>query len=187
MDMFEKAAKAAKEVGDNMIHSAKNLGESIYNLTKDQSELASLNIQKSVIEKKLESSYAQIGKHYVEYVEKCEGEEAFDVSDILKDIEPELEKLADIKLQIVKKEAIIREENEQKARKKAQDEFEAVQQKLDKAFALDIITAQEYNEKLEAAQKRFDNYDLLKKIEAQLNMGIISRDEYNEKIKKALE
>ena len=39
MDMFEKAAKAAKEVGDNVIHSAKNLGESLYNLTKNKVNL----------------------------------------------------------------------------------------------------------------------------------------------------
>ena len=186
MDMFEKAAKAAKEVGDNVIHSAKNLGESLYNLTKEQSELASLNIQKSVVEKRLESSYAEIGKRYVEYVEKCDGD-AFDVSDVLENIEPELEKLADIKLQIDKKETTIREENEQKARKKAEDEFNAVKQKLDKAFALDILTAQEYNDKLEAAQKRLDNYDLLKKVEMQLSMGIISKAEYDEKVKKILE
>ena len=184
MDMFEKAAKAAKEVGDNVIHSAKNLGESLYNLTKEQSELASLNIQKSVVEKRLESSYAEIGKRYVEYVEKCDGGDAFDVSDVLENIEPELEKLADIKLQIDKKETTIREENEQKARKKAEDEFNAVKQKLDKAFALDILTAQEYNDKLEAAQKRLDNYDLLKKVEMQLSMGIISKAEYDEKVKK---
>lgn len=187
MDMFEKAAKAAKEVGDNVIHSAKNLGESLYNLTKEQSELASLNIQKSVVEKRLESSYAEIGKRYVEYVEKCNGGDAFDVSDVLESIEPELEKLADIKLQIDKKETTIREENEQKAKKKAEDEFNAVKQKLDKAFALDILTAQEYNDKLEAAQKRLDNYDLLKKVEMQLSMGIISKAEYDEKVKKILE
>ena len=38
MDMFEKATRAAK-----------NLGASIYSTTKEQSELASLNVQKSVV------------------------------------------------------------------------------------------------------------------------------------------
>ena len=105
----------------------------------------------------------------------------------MENIEPELEKLADIKLQIDKKETTIREENEQRSKKKAEDEFNAVKQKLDKAFALDILTAQEYNDKLEAAQKRLDNYDLLKKVEMQLSMGIISKAEYDEKVKKILE
>ena len=73
------------------------------------------------------------------------------------------------------------------AKKKAEDEFNAVKQKLDKAFALDILTAQEYNDKLEAAQKRLDNYDLLKKVEMQLSMGIISKAECDEKVKKILE
>jgi len=186
MDMFGKAAKAAKEVGDNVIHSAKNLGESIYNLTKDQSELASLNIQRSVIEKKLEDSYAEIGKRYVGYIERCDGSEAFDVSDILAQIGPELEKLADVKLQISNKEAMIKENNEEKARKKAEDEFISIKQKLDKALALDVITAEEYNVKVEAAQKRLDNYDTLRKIEMQLDMGIISKSEYEDKIHNIL-
>lgn len=36
MDMFEKATKAVKEVGENVIDSAKNLGTSIYSTSKEQ-------------------------------------------------------------------------------------------------------------------------------------------------------
>lgn len=186
MDVFGKAAKAAKEVGDSVINSAKNIGGSIYNTTKEQSELASLNIQKSVIEKKLEESYAKIGKEYVAYIEKCDGNEAFDVSDILDSMKPELEKLADVKLQIETKEATIREGNEERARKKAQEEFEATKQKLDKALEMDVITQLEYDIKLEAAQKRYENHDLLRKIDMQLEMGIITKAEYEEKMKSIL-
>ncbi len=184
--MFGKAAKTAKEVGDTVIHSAKSIGGSIYNATKEQSELASLNIQKSVIEKKLEESYAAIGKRYVAYIEKCDSNVAFDVSDVLEAMKPDLEKLADVKLQIDTKEALIREGNEERARKKAQEEFEATKQKLDKALALDVLTQLEYDIKLEIAQKRYDNHELLRKIEIQLEMGIITKAEYDEKVKSIL-
>lgn len=40
MDMFGKATKVAKEVGE----SVKNLGDSLYNSTKEQSDMASLNV-----------------------------------------------------------------------------------------------------------------------------------------------
>lgn len=186
MDMFSKAAKTAKEVGDNVITSAKDFGENVYNTTKGQSELASMNIQKTVLEKKLEDSYAQIGKRYVEYMANCEGGEAFDVSDICEAMAPQLEKLNQIKDQIAKKEAAVKEEIAQKAKKKAQDEFDSVKVRLDKALAMDIVSREEYDAKLMAAQKRLDNYDLLRKIDMQLDMGIINKEEYKEKIAKVL-
>ena len=55
-DIFEKAAKATKDVGDTVVSSAKSLGGSLYNSTKEQSELAGLNVQKSVLDKKLNDS-----------------------------------------------------------------------------------------------------------------------------------
>jgi len=187
MDVFEKAAKAAKEVGDNVFHSAKNIGESIYNLTKDQSELASLNVQKSAIEKRLTDSYAMIGKRYVEYMQVCDGGEVFEVSDILEEIQPELDRLSEVRNQIKEKEDIIKAVNEERAKKKAQDEFDEEKQKLDKALELEIITRLEYEEKLAAAQKKLDCYDLLRKVNMQLEMGIITQLEYEEKVKKILQ
>lgn len=175
MDMFEKATRAAK-----------NLGASIYSTTKEQSELASLNVQKSVVEKKLNESYAEIGKRYVEYIDRCESEVAFNVDDIIEKMQPDLEKLTDIKLQIAEKEGQIKQNNEEKAQKKAQDDFEFEKSKLDKALAMDIITQEEYSKKIAAAKIKLENYDMLRKIELQLEMGIITRDEYNEKINAIL-
>lgn len=187
MDMFEKATKAAKNVGDSVISSAKNIGTTLYSSTKEQSELASLNIQKSVIDKKLTDSYAEIGKRYVAYMEQCEGETAFEVEDILEQMKPELEKLAEVKEQIVEKEQLIKQGNEERAQKKAQDEFDSEKKKLDKALELEIISGEEYDVKLAFAQRKLDNYELLRKIELQLEMGIISKTEYDEKVKNVLQ
>lgn len=186
MDMFEKAVKVTKEVGDSVISSVKNIGGTLYNTTKEQSELASLNVQKSVIEKKLMESYAEIGKRYVEYVGNCDGTQAFDVADVLESIRPELDRLTDVKIQINEKELAIRAANEERAQRKAQSEYDTEKQKLDKAMAMDIITQDEYDAKLCAAQKKLDNYDLLRKIDMQLQMGIISAEEHAEKIHNIL-
>lgn len=185
-DMFEKATKAAKNVGGNVFSSAKNLGNSLYNSTKEQSELASLNVQQSVIEKKLNHFYAEIGRRYVEYIERCDGEVSFEVEDVLDQMKPELEKLEEVKVQIAEKEAQIKQNNEEKARKKAREEFDAKKTKLDKAAAMEIISEEEYQEKLAAAQKKFDNYEILRKIDMQLEMGIISKEEHAEKVKNIL-
>lgn len=77
MDFFDKTSKVVKEIG---------------NVTKEQTELANLKIQKAAIEKKLESQYAEIGKRYVAYVADSFRTEQFDVSDVLEAINPDLEK-----------------------------------------------------------------------------------------------
>ena len=184
--MFEKTTKAVKEVGESVFDSAKSLGSSIYSTSKEQSELAGLKIQKSVIEKRLQDSYAEIGKRYVQYMANADGGEAFDVSDILETMKPDLDKLAEIETAIAEKELNAKREDELRLQKKAQDEFEEEKAKLNKALEIDIITQEEYDEKLAVIQKKLDNYDKLRKIEMQLQMGIISKDEYSEKIDKIL-
>ena len=82
-DMFEKATRTVKEVGESVIGSAKNLGTSIYTTSKEQGEIAGMKIQQSVINKRLDESYAKIGKRYVEYINNSNGGEVFDISDIL--------------------------------------------------------------------------------------------------------
>lgn len=187
MDMFEKATKAAKNMGDSVINSAKNLGTSLYSSTKEQSELASLNIQKSVIEKRLAESYQEIGKRYVSYIDACEGDTAFEVEDILAKMRPDLEKAAEVKNQIAEKEQQIRQDKEERLRKKAQEEFDAEKKKLEKALDMDIISMEEYEAKLTAAQKKLDHYEILRKIAMQLEMGIITKAEYEEKVNRILQ
>ena len=89
-------------------------------------------------------------------------------------------------MQIAEKEAQIKQNNEEKAQKKAREEFDAKKAKLDKAAEMEIISEEEYQEKLAAAQKKFDNYEILRKIDMQLEMGIISKEEHAEKVKNIL-
>lgn len=186
MDMFEKATQVAKNVGETVVNSAKSIGTSIYSVTKEQGDLASLNVQKSLIEKKLQESYAEIGKRYVEYINKCDSGETFDVEDVLEKMRPELEKLEEIKLSVAEKEGQIKAANEAKQLKKAEEKFEAEKAKLDKALEMEVINDEEYAAKLATAQAKLDNYELLKKIDMQLDMGIITKEEYKEKVKSII-
>ena len=184
--MFEKATKAVKEVGGTVFDSAKNIGTSIYSLSKEQSELAGMKVQKSVIEKKLQESYAEIGKRYVEYIAKVDVEEAFDVSDIIEAMQPDLDKLEEIAEAVAQREVNAKKEEEEKQLKKAQDAYDVEKAKLDKALEMDIISQEEYNEKMIMVQKKFEHYVQIRKIDMQLQMGIISNDEYAMKIDNIL-
>lgn len=186
MDMFEKATKAVKEVGETVIDSAKSLGTTIYSSSKEQSELAGMKVQKSVLEKKLQDSYAEIGRRYVSYISSAEGNEAFNVSDILETMRPELDKLAELENAIEEKKMNAKKEEEERLQKKAQDEYDLEKAKLDRALNMDILSQEEYDEKLAVVQKKLDNYEQLRKIDMQLQMGIITRDEYVQKVDRLL-
>lgn len=67
------------------------------------------------------------------------------------------------------------------------EQFESEKRKLDKARDLDIISELEYDEKLTKARKRYDNFEMLKKIQMQLEMDIITREEYEEKVQNILQ
>lgn len=172
MDFFDKTSKVVKEIS---------------NVTKEQTELANLKIQKAAIEKKLENQYAEIGKRYVAYIADSFRTTPFDVSDILDAINPDLEKVAEIADQISQKDQQVRQHSMEKDRKKALDVLENEKRKLDRARDLDVITAEEYAEKLEKAQKKFDNFETLKKIQIQYEMDIITKEEYEEKVRNVLQ
>ncbi len=172
MDFFDKTTKAVRDLS---------------NATREQTELANLKIQKAAIEKKLESQYAEIGKRYVAYIADSFRTTPFDVSDILDAINPDLERIADIVEQVEQKERQFRQHSIEKDRKRAVEQFENEKRKLDKAKDLDIITDLEYEEKLEKARKRFDNFEMLKKVQMQFEMDIITREEYEEKVRNILQ
>ena len=124
MDFFDRTTKVVREIG---------------NVTKEQTELANLKIQKAAVEKKLESQYAEIGKRYVAYIADSFRTTPFDVSDILDAINPDLEKVSEITEQISQKDQQVRQHSIEKDRKKALDQFESERRKLDKARDLDVI------------------------------------------------
>ena len=140
----------------------------IGNVTKEQTELANLKIQQA-------------------YVADSFRTEQFDVSDVLEAINPDLEKMADLTEQISQKDLQVRQHSIEKDRKKAFDLLENEKRKLDRARDMDVITAEEYAEKLEKAQKKYDNFEILKKIQMQYEMDIITKEEYEEKVRNVLQ
>lgn len=186
MDLFDKATKMAKDVGNSVKSTAATVGSNIGSVTKEQSELASLKIQRKSLEKKLEGCYAEIGKKYVEYVSQSDVQSQFEVSDIIESINPDLDKMAELNQQINELMEKIRQNNLEREKKKAQDQFEQEQKKLEKALEMDVLSQEEYDEKLAFAQKKLDNSEQLRKYEIQYEMGIISAEEYEQKVKALL-
>lgn len=178
MDFFDKAQQVARNVVSTV--------ENKINGTPDQRELAGLKVQLETVNKKLNSYYAQIGKKYVDYITNCQTEETFNVDEILELMKTEAQLKAEIELRIAEKEKQMKAAVVESARIKAQEEFNKEQAKLDAALKMDVITIEEYTLKLAAAQKKLDNFDILRKLEIQYNMQIITKEEYEAKVKEII-
>ena len=132
---------------------------------QDQSELAGLKMQVNVIEQELEASYTQIGRRYVDYVIASGDMPGIDVSDLLKLMDPKLEKKDELEKQIIELEKKIKNNAVLREKQAAEAEFLQEKGKLDKALAMDIISQDEYDAKLAVAQKKMDNFEAIRRVE----------------------
>lgn len=113
-------------------------------------------------------------------------EPVFDVSDFLTIIRQDQAKKKELENQLAevekraKQNALIREKT------KAEEAFEQEKGVLDKALDMEILSKEEYEQKLNIARKKVENFEEIKKIEQQFEMGIITKEEKDEKINALL-
>lgn len=113
-------------------------------------------------------------------------EPVFDVSDFLTIIRQDQAKKKELENQLAevekraKQNALIREKT------KAEEAFEQEKGVLDKALDMEILFKEEYEQKLNIARKKVENFEEIKKIEQQFEMGIITKEEKDEKINALL-
>ena len=184
MAFFDKVSKAATNLGKSAVSGATAVGSSVGVAAQDQSELAGLKMQVNVIEQELEASYTQIGRRYVDYVIASGEMPGIDVSDLLKLMDPKLEKKDELEKQIIELEKKIKNNAVLREKQAAEAEFLQEKGKLDKALAMDIISQDEYDAKLAVAQKKMDNFEAIRRVEQQFDMKLITREERDAKIKE---
>ena len=113
-------------------------------------------------------------------------EPVFDVSDFLTIIRQDQAKKKELEDQLAevekraKQNALIREKT------KAEEAFEQEKGVLDKALGMEILSKEEYEQKLNIARKKVEKFEEIKKIEQQFEMGIITKEEKDEKINALL-
>ena len=66
------------------------------------------------------------------------------------------------------------------------EQTELANLKIQKA-AIEKKLENQYAEKMEKAQKKYDNFEILKKIQMQYEMDIITNEEYEEKVREVLQ
>ena len=102
-------------------------------------------------------------------------EPVFDVSDFLTIIKQDQAKKKELENQLAEVEKRAKQNTLLREKTKAEESFEQEKGVLDKALAMEIISKEEYEQKLNIARKKVENFEEIKKIEQQFEMGIITK------------
>lgn len=166
-DVAETVDEAKEEAADETIDEVK---------AEDTAE--TIDEEKEVSEEPAEDKVAE---------ESDEGEEpVFDVSDFLTIIKQDQAKKKELENQLAEVEKRAKQNTLLREKTKAEESFEQEKGVLDKALAMEIISKEEYEQKLNIARKKVENFEEIKKIEQQFEMGIITKEEKDEKINAIL-
>lgn len=145
---------------------------------KAEDAAETIDEEKEVFEEPAEDKVAE---------ESDEDEEpVFDVSDFLTIIKQDQAKKKELENQLAEVEKRAKQNTLLREKTKAEESFEQEKGILDKALAMEIISKEEYEQKLNIARKKVENFEEIKKIEQQFEMGIITKEEKDEKINAIL-
>ena len=166
-DVAETVDEAKEEAADETIDEVK---------AEDTAE--TIDEEKEVSEEPAEDKVAE---------ESDEDEEpVFDVSDFLTIIKQDQAKKKELENQLAEVEKRAKQNTLLREKTKAEESFEQEKGVLDKALAMEIISKEEYEQKLNIARKKVENFEEIKKIEQQFEMGIITKEEKDGRINAIL-
>jgi len=136
-----------------------------------------------VIDGELNAAYKQIGEKYVKFMSETNDIPGIDVKDILKRMEPKLEKKSEIEAELIKLEKKLKDQVILEEKEKFESEFIRKKEALDKAKSMDIISDDEYYLKLKEYTKKMDNFQAIRNVNKQYELGIISYEELQMKLR----
>ena len=183
---YNAIKKKGNAVASKAVEVASNAGSEVVEATKEQSELIGLKSEINVIDKEIEASHLMIGKKYVDYVIESGEMPGIDVYDILHLMDPKLERKQELTDKIIELEKRIKNEKILREKQAAENEYYEQKEKLEKALAMEIIEKEEFERRVDSLKKKLDNFEIIRKLEQQVEMGLITEVEKNEKLSEIL-
>lgn len=178
-EVKEEAIDEVKaEVAETVDEAKEEAADETIDEVKAEDTAETIDEEKEVSEEPAEDKVAE---------ESDEDEEpVFDVSDFLTIIKQDQAKKKELENQLAEVEKRAKQNTLLREKTKAEESFEQEKGVLDKALAMEIISKEEYEQKLNIAKKKVENFEEIKKIEQQFEMGIITKEEKDEKINAIL-
>ena len=154
------------------------------NFTKSQreAEIGTLKQELQSIENDLDAAYGQIGRRFMEKADREEDYFGVDIRDILRVMEPKLEKKKEIERQLASIEKEMREIHFLREKEEAALIYQDEKARLDKALAMDVLNKEEYEEMLRIAQKKADNFEEIRRVKQQFDLSLITAEERDARI-----
>lgn len=190
MALFSKL----KTVGITLGKTAGGIADSFSNnmaeansLAVEKTNISKLESEKKGLDNEINLAYMQIGKKFVEVAIATNEIQDIGVGGILQMLDPKLSRKKEIEKEIIEIEKKIKDQQIIQEKSKVIQEYEIEKEKLEKAFNMEIISRNEYEEKLNLISKKIDNFEEIRKIEKQYEIGIISLKEKEVKIKELMQ
>jgi len=182
MGLFDNLKAATKATTESLSKAANAAVSTVVTASRENAKLNNIKTEIISIDGELDAAYKQIGEKYVEYVLKTNEMPGIDVSDILKFMEPKLEKKDELKKELIEIEKRLKDQVILQEKSQLEEQFKLQKESLDKALAMNIMSEQEYDEKLMKFRKKIDNFEAIRNTRKQYELRIISYDELQSKI-----
>lgn len=181
LQIGKKYAEFVADMDDAEPETAENEAAEV----TESSEVIDEVKEEAIDEVKAEAAAETVDEAKEEAADEDE-EPVFDVSDFLTIIKQDQAKKKELENQLAEVEKRAKQNTLLREKTKAEESFEQEKGVLDKALAMEIISKEEYDQKLNIARKKVENFEEIKKIEQQFEMGIITKEEKDEKINAIL-
>lgn len=186
LQIGKKYAEFVADMDDAEPETAENeAAEAETTEATESSEVIDEVKEEAIDEVKVETAAETVDEAKEEAADEDE-EPVFDVSDFLTIIKQDQAKKKELENQLAEVEKRAKQNTLLREKTKAEESFEQEKGVLDKALAMEIISKEEYEQKLNIARKKVENFEEIKKIEQQFEMGIITKEEKDEKINAIL-
>lgn len=171
-----------KIMTESFAKTANNIANQVSTTAREQENMNNIQKEMGVLNSEIDAAYTQIGRKFVEHVIETKEMPAIDVSSILSMLEPKMSRKSELELELIEIQKRLKDMQLIQEKNRLEDEFRIEKEKLDRGLAMDILTKEEYDQKVNQYRKRLDNFNEIKKIEQQYEMGIINLQEKNVKI-----
>lgn len=184
MGLFDNLKAATKVTTETIGKAATNAVNTVVTASKENAKINTIKTQLAAINGELDAAYKQIGEKYVEYVLKTNEMPGIDVEDILKIMEPKLEKRNELNAELVEIEKRLKDQVILQEKAQLEEEYKKQKEALDKALSMAIISQEDYDLKLEQYRKKVDNFEEVRNVKKLYELGIISYEELQVKLRE---
>ncbi|MEG1002050.1 hypothetical protein [Clostridium sp.] len=179
--------KNLKVMTESIGKNVSDLANTITVTAIEQDKINKIEKEIKVLDTEIKSTYEEIGKRVVSYIEVNGHIDNLELNDIFTMLNPKILKKELLKNEVIEATKELGDKIILQEKKRASDQFEKEKEKLDRALGMDIINKEEYYDKIRMHENRLKYFDEIRTVEKQYEFKIISVDEKNEKIKEILD